>query len=99
MKRIDAIYIKESGDTVDIESYINVENTIVIRADGVVRVGGAIFVNTINAGVFANRPEQPPIGFQYYCTDRQTPEGGMDGIQIYHKGGNTWIDALGRIVS
>lgn len=59
-------------------------------------------------GVFANRPSGIPRGFAYLCTDRQTEEGGTDGIMIYYKGQDTtdpnnpvdvWIDALGRIIS
>lgn len=38
-------------------------------------------------------------GFRYYCTDRQTVEGSRNGIMIYYIGDNTWVDALGRIVS
>ena len=50
-------------------------------------------------GNFANKPDGAPIGFVYFCTDRQTSEGATNGIEIIHKGDNTWVDALGRIIS
>lgn len=51
-------------------------------------------------GSFANKPNGAdiPLGFEYYCTDRKTPEGGSNGIVIYHRGNNVWVDALGRVV-
>ena len=55
----------------------------------------------IYSGTFANKPtvEQGiPIGFAYFCTDKQTTEGMTNGIMIYHKGNNVWVDALGRVV-
>lgn len=53
------------------------------------------------SGVFANKPSSANIyvGFKYFCTDRQTTEGATNGIVIYHKGNNVWVDALGRVVS
>lgn len=39
-----------------------------------------------------------PIGFAYFCTDKQTTEGKTNGIAIYYKGNNVWVDALGRVV-
>ena len=52
-------------------------------------------------GTFANVPASTDIytGFEYFCTDRQTVEGTTDGIMIYHKGNNVWVDALGRVIS
>ena len=52
-------------------------------------------------GTFAQKPIdwEIYIGFKYFCTDRQTPEGTIDGIEIIHKGDNVWVDALGRVVS
>lgn len=50
-------------------------------------------------GKYADKPSEPSVGFQYYCTDRQTSEGASNGIMIYHKGNNIWVDALGRVVS
>lgn len=37
--------------------------------------------------------------FTYFCTDKQTSEGSTNGIMIYHKGGNVWVTALGRVIS
>lgn len=57
------------------------------------------------SGAFADRPipVDPafpvPIGFPYFCTDKQTSEGVTNGIMIYHKGNDVWVDALGRVVS
>lgn len=50
-------------------------------------------------GTYANKPSEPPISFQYYCIDKQTTEGQTNGIMIYHKGNDVWVDALGRVVS
>lgn len=50
-------------------------------------------------GTFAEKPKNPYIGYQFFCTDRQTAEGASDGMVIYYKGGNVWVDALGRTVS
>lgn len=52
-----------------------------------------------NEGVFSEKPKDVEVGFQYFCTDKQTLEGNNNGIVIYHKGNNVWVDALGRIVS
>ena len=49
-------------------------------------------------GTFQDKPNNPIIGFAYFCTDKKTSEGTTDGIMIYHKGNNVWVDALGRIV-
>lgn len=49
-------------------------------------------------GAFLYKPELPPVGFAYFCTDRQTAEGVTNGIMIYHKGNNIWVDALGRLI-
>ena len=49
-------------------------------------------------GTFQDKPNNPIIGFAYFCTDRKTSEGTTNGIMIYHKGNNVWVDALGRIV-
>lgn len=53
------------------------------------------------SGTFAQKPLGStgiPIGFQYFCTDKQTTEGASNGIMIYYKGNNVWVDALGRVV-
>lgn len=57
------------------------------------------YINNINIfGLFVDKPVNSSIGFAYFCTDKQTPEGTTNGITIYHKGNNVWVDALGRIV-
>lgn len=58
-----------------------------------------IDINISNQGNYSNKPENPPIGFSYFCTDKQTTEGSRNGIMIYYAGDNTWVDALGRVVS
>lgn len=53
-------------------------------------------------GTFAKKPTSGmgiDVGFRYFCTDKQTTEGATDGIEIFHKGNDVWVDALGRIVS
>ena len=50
-------------------------------------------------GTFSQKPDNPLIGFAYFCTDKQTTEGSTNGIMIYYKGDNVWVDALGRVVS
>ena len=53
-------------------------------------------------GTFAQKPTSAQgieVGFQYFCTDKQTTEGATNGIMIYYKGENVWVDALGRVVS
>lgn len=50
-------------------------------------------------GTFANKPtENVPISFSYFCTDKKTEESKSNGIMIYYKGNNIWVDALGRVV-
>ena len=49
-------------------------------------------------GAFSNKPKSPKIGYSYFCTDKQTVEGATDGIMIYHKGDDVWVDALGRVI-
>lgn len=53
----------------------------------------------ITSGTFANKPTGVDVGYAYFCTDKQTTEGSTNGIMIYYKGSNTWVDALGRVVS
>lgn len=52
------------------------------------------------SGTFTQKPlaEDIYVGFAYFCTDKQTTEGATDGIMIYHKGGDVWVDALGRAI-
>ena len=49
-------------------------------------------------GLFTEKPYNPYIGYQFFCTDKQTSEGASNGIVIYYKGNNVWVDALGRVV-
>ena len=59
-------------------------------------------INVKSSGNFSNNPAAStgiPIGFQFFCTDKQTEEGKSNGIIIYHKGGDVWVDALGRVIS
>lgn len=57
---------------------------------------------TPRSGTFANKPTVTKnfisVGFKYFCTDKQTIEGATNGIMIYHKGNDVWVDALGRVV-
>lgn len=55
-------------------------------------------INYRNAGTFADKPTNAKVGDMYFCTDKQTTEGGNNGIMIYYNG-TTWVDALGRVVS
>ena len=52
-------------------------------------------------GTFAQKPAAANIyvGFAYFCTDKQTTEGATNGIPIYHKGSDVWVDAMGRTIS
>lgn len=53
-------------------------------------------------GTFSQKPSSNlgiQIGFSYFCTDKQTIEGQENGIMIYHKGNDVWVDALGRIIN
>lgn len=50
------------------------------------------------SGTFAQKPIGIKVGFSYFCIDKQTEEGITNGIMIYHKGNNVWVDALGRII-
>lgn len=61
-----------------------------------------VLSSTKSSGTFSQKPtseQNIPVGFAYYCTDKQTTEGSRNGIMIYYAGDNTWVDALGRVVS
>lgn len=61
-----------------------------------------ISIDLKEKGSFSEKPissDNIPIGFSYFCTDKQTSEGSRNGIMIYYAGNNTWVDALGRVVS
>lgn len=53
----------------------------------------------ISCGNFEDRPTNTPIGFGYFCKDRKTTEGNTNGMMIYNKGENIWVDSLGRVVN
>lgn len=50
------------------------------------------------SGKFSEKPNSAPIGFSYFCTDKQTSESSINGIMIYYKGDNVWVDSLGKVV-
>lgn len=52
----------------------------------------------ITSGTFANKPTGVDVGYAYFCTDVQTTEGASNGMMIYYKGSNVWVDALGRVI-
>ena len=61
-----------------------------------------VFLEAKKSGTFTNKPLNSMNiypGYSYFCTDRQTSEGASNGIMIYYKGDNVWVDALGRTVS
>lgn len=67
--------------------------------NGNVWVDGNNNANSTYSGIFSQRPSNPNVGFAYFCTNKQTEEGTTNGIMIYYKGGDVWVDALGRVVS
>lgn len=78
--------------------YFKDNNSLKYYNDGTVYNINGDIDNT--RGTFAQKPTQGiQTGFAYFCTDKQTTEGSRDGIMIYYAGDNTWVDALGRIVS
>ena len=58
-----------------------------------------ILADVLREGNFSQKPNAAPVGFAYFCTDKQTTEGSTNGIMIYHKGNNVWVDAFGRVIS
>ena len=76
----------------DLKKYVMFNGWIWTNLDG---------TNLKQSGTFAEKPTDTrsvPIGFKYFCTDRQTTEGATNGIEIIYKGNNVWVDALGRVV-
>ena len=59
-------------------------------------------IDAKSSGTFAQKPTVEnhfiSVGFKYFCTDKQTVEGAINGIEIIHKGNNIWVDALGRTI-
>lgn len=62
-----------------------------------------VVAGTPTYGTFSQKPSVLanliPIGYKYFCTDKQTSEGTSNGIEIIHKGNDVWVDALGRVIS
>ena len=57
--------------------------------------------NVLTSGTFSQKPTSSQgikVGFKYFCTDKQTTEGQTNGIMIYYKGDDTWVDANGVVV-
>lgn len=73
--------------------------------NGTINYNGCAILNNTNIKTFGTYSEKPAHnegiqqGFAYFCTDKQTVEGTTNGIMIYYKGDNIWVDALGRVVS
>lgn len=61
--------------------------------------GNDVDATPATSGTFAKKPTGVDVGYAYFCTDKQTTEGTTNGIMIYYKGDNVWVDALGRAVS
>lgn len=62
------------------------------------------------SGLWADRPSsatstlKPVVGQGYFCTDKASTEGTIQGIMIYYKGldsenNDVWVDALGRQIT
>ena len=54
-----------------------------------------------SSGLFSDKPISSlgiKSGFQYFCTDKQSPESSEPGLMIYYKGDDVWVDSLGRVV-
>lgn len=74
-------------------------DSILKKCDNCVSSNGHIIERS---GTFASKPTAAngiPVGFKYFCTDKQTTEGATNGIEIFHKGSDVWVDALGRVVN
>lgn len=89
-----------SSDDIGFQYYdITLQKPIYWNGNGWKDSLGDDLANNSTSGNFSQKPNNPKIGFAYYCTDKQTTEGSRNGIMIYYAGGNTWVDALGRVVS
>ena len=82
--------------------YVSDKNTLAISngTNWVDFIGNPIFAP--NSGTFEEKPSSDSgikVGFSYFCTDRQTAEGQSNGILIYYRGDDTWVDSLGRTIS
>ena len=50
------------------------------------------------SGTFANKPSNPYVGQQYFCTDKTATGGTNNGIPIWYNG-TGWVDAIGNMIS
>ena len=94
-KDTDTPYIKGNFIYFD-----NDENSLVIRDEmGLLHNIESVKKGINRCGSFSDKPKVSDIyiGFRYFCTDRQTPEGKSNGIDIVWNG-EFWVDALGRVV-
>lgn len=102
-------YTIETSNKSVFDKFISLKNkfkagdTIVYNQSYYIHNGHEFVINSIvTSGTFTNKPTTESgiqTGFAYFCTDKQTTEGSRNGIMIYYAGDNTWVDALGRIVS
>ena len=51
-----------------------------------------------SSGLYSDKPKKSPVGFAYFCIDKKTTESSDNGMIIYHKGNEEWVDSLGRII-
>ena len=82
-------------------AYLN-NNNIPLWYDGTTfRMSDGTLFNSNKYGTFSQKPSSLNIsvGYAYFCTDKQTSESSTNGIMIYHKGNDIWVDALGRVIS
>ena len=95
------ISFKNNGTVIcKITNNRNEEANILVRMSGLSNSNH--ITKTYNSGTFTKKPSSfsgIPVGHAYFCTDKKTTEGASDGIMIYHKGNDVWIDALGRVIS
>ena len=83
------------------QGYFSTENNIPLFFNGTQWVTSDGNPNINRSGTFESKPTSEQgikVGFAYFCTNRQTSEGSTNGIMIYYKGDNIWVDALGRVV-
>ena len=105
-------FLCEKGSIVDVFSlignensnneinYNEINNSPVLQSHYLVVTNFSVIPHEkYRSGTFANVPSNTPVGFKYFCTDRQTSEGATNGIEIIHKGNGVWVDALGRVIS
>ena len=52
----------------------------------------------LRSGTYWQLPINPPVGFQYFCTDKRDNFSDGYGIVMFYEGNNSWVDSQGRIV-